>query len=116
MLASAGWDRSIRLWDVETGRVVETLNGHRGYVRRVVFTGDGGRLVTASDDRSLKLWDVASGREIRTFYGHAGQVQTVDWSPATGLVASGDGDGMVKLWHTLPMDGLDLRPPYSGLT
>jgi WD40 repeat protein len=61
MLASAGDDRTVQLWDADTGAPVRTLSGHRDWVRGVAFAPDGQTLASASDDGTVRLWEVASG-------------------------------------------------------
>jgi WD40 repeat protein len=58
LLATAGEDRTIRLWDPATGNAIAVLRGHRGAVNTVVFTPDNKTLVSGSDDTSILLWDV----------------------------------------------------------
>ena len=74
MLASGSWDKTIKLWDVASGRELRTLSGHRNGVTSVAFSPDGKVLASGSDDNTIKLWDVASGRELRTLSGHTDAV------------------------------------------
>ncbi len=60
LVAGAGDDHLVRLWDYKTGALVETLQGHRDWVRAIKFSPDGKTLATAGDDRQVILWDVAS--------------------------------------------------------
>jgi WD40 repeat protein len=66
-LASGSNDKTIRLWDVTTGKEIRTLAGHEDLVRTVAFAPDGKTLVSGSFDRTARLWNVADGKEIRTF-------------------------------------------------
>ena len=55
-MASGSWDRTVRLWDVETGACVKTLQGHRSRVNSVRFSPDGRRLASGSGDRTVRVW------------------------------------------------------------
>ena len=71
LLASAGNDRSVRLWDLRTGREARTLLGHEGSVMTVSFSSDGARLASGSDDGSVRIWDSATGAEVARYDGLA---------------------------------------------
>jgi len=59
LLAGGSEDQTISLWDVSTGAVVRTLEGHRGPVNSIVFSPDGKLLASGSVDYMVKLWDVS---------------------------------------------------------
>ncbi len=65
-------DKTLKVWDVESGRELRTLEGPHWYRRGVAVSWDGRRAVSASWDHTLKVWDVESGRELRTLKGHTG--------------------------------------------
>ena len=69
-LLSGSWDKTLKLWDAATGRLIRTFEGHADAVNSVAFSPDGTRLLSGAD-KTLKLWDAATGRLIRTFEGHA---------------------------------------------
>src|SRR5262249_48543436 len=69
LLATAGSDRTIKLWDVARGLLIRTFEGHSGEVRSVVFNGNGDRVLSASADGTLRIGDVMSGRVTRTITG-----------------------------------------------
>jgi hypothetical protein len=66
LIASAGADHTIRLWDAKTYTPVSTLSGHTSIVRALSFSADGKVLASGADDDSLKLWDVAKAQELTT--------------------------------------------------
>ena len=68
---SASRDRTLKIWDLESGREVRTLAGHSDAVWGVAVTPDGRRAVSASEDHTLKVWDLESGRELRTLGSNA---------------------------------------------
>src|SRR5436305_779176 len=69
-LASCSHDRTVRIWDAETGALQRTLDGHTDSVRSVAFYHDGRRLASCSHDRTVRIWDVETGALQRTLDGH----------------------------------------------
>ena len=63
-LASGSWDKTIRLWDVATGKNTASLKGHTLEVLSVAYSPDGKTLASGSDDQTVRLWDVAKHRAI----------------------------------------------------
>ena len=67
-IATASWDRSVRLWDPASGRLLQELEGPVGALTCVAFSPDG-RLAAAGRDRAVTVWD-ATGRVRQTLSGH----------------------------------------------
>jgi WD40 repeat protein len=63
-------DKTIKIWNVESGSELRTLQGHAAAVTAVALSSDGQRAVTGSADRTIKVWDVESGHELRTLKSH----------------------------------------------
>jgi WD40 repeat protein/serine/threonine protein kinase len=98
LLATAGQDHKVRLWDPATGRERGVLLGHDGDVNWVAFSPDGGTLATASDDGAVKLWDLKTGREKGQLLKSPVPVVGVAFSPDGKLLAAGLKDGTVRWW------------------
>jgi serine/threonine protein kinase len=98
LLASTALDQAIRLWDVVTGTLRQTLAGHDFLGGSIAFSPDGKLLAFGSEDKSIKLCDVSSGRLRRTLKGHTGWVYSVAFSPDGKLLASTALDGAIRLW------------------
>eukprot|EP00912_Choanoflagellata_sp_UC4_P002266 UC4_evm1s1434 len=91
-IASASFDRSVRLWNGRTGVFIATLRGHVGHVYQVAWAADSRMLVSGSKDSTLKLWDTKTRKLRENLPGHEDSVYTVDWSPSGDKVASGGHD------------------------
>ncbi|BBD59134.1 WD-repeat protein [Nostoc sp. HK-01] len=98
-LASGSYDKTIKLWNLETGKEIRTLKGHDNTVRSVNFSPDGKTLASGSSDKTIKLWNLETGKEIRTFKGHDNYVMSVSFSPDGKTLASGSLDKTIKLWN-----------------
>ena len=96
-LAAGYEDHTVRLWDVATGQLKKTLDGHASMVWSVSFCADGKTLASASYDKTVRLWDLATGEPKSTLWPPAG-VATVAFSPDGNLLATANGDGSVKIW------------------
>jgi WD40 repeat protein len=68
-IVSGYGSQTLRVWDLDSGQALTTLEGHKDSVGAVAVTPDGRRAVSASVDRTLRVWDLESGRTIRTLEG-----------------------------------------------
>ncbi|WP_396336374.1 protein kinase domain-containing protein [Fischerella sp. JS2] len=98
ILASGHDDKTIKLWNLNTHKLISTLTGHSQAVKSVAFSPEGNTLATASDDKTIKLWNLNTLEEIFTLYGHLSAVKSVAFS-LRGILASGSWDKTVKLWN-----------------
>ena len=98
-LASAGRDRSVRLWDVASATQTIVLKGPTEWINGVAFSPDGATLASASNDGSVRLWDVASTTQTAQLQGHNNWVTAVAFSPDGATLASASTDRSVRLWN-----------------
>jgi hypothetical protein len=91
-------DRSLRLWDLASGRELRVYLGHTAAVTAAVLSQDTRQLLSGSADRSVRLWDVASGVELARMTGHAGVVTGVALAPTARYAVTVDSDGEMVLW------------------
>jgi predicted NACHT family NTPase len=97
LLASASYDRLVKLWNVAEGREYMTFSGHEEMVFWVAFSPDGLWLASASRDHTAKLWHIESA-QVTTLRGHKLWVKSVEFSPDGRWVATGSDDKTVRLW------------------
>ena len=97
-LASGSYDKTIKLWNANTGDRLRSLVGHADIVLSVAFSPDGTSLVSGFLDTSIKLWNANTGECLRTLEGHADYVRSA-FSPDGTTLASGSGDKTIKLWN-----------------
>jgi len=104
IVASASSDKTIRLWEVETGRMLRVLDHHRDNVTSIAFSPDGKKIASGSLDKTVAICDINSGRLIRLLTGHADEVNAVAFSPDGKTVASGSRDETINLWDSATGD------------
>jgi len=92
-------DKTIKLWDIQTGANLRTFTGHSGPVWGIALSPDGRTLLSGSSDNTLKQWEVATGKVLRTFTGHSGGVTSVALSSDGRTALSASEDKTLKLWE-----------------
>lgn len=102
LLASAGADRTIRIWNTSTNETIAELKGHTSVIYAVAFSPDGSRLATAGDDRVIRIWDTSTWEQLVTLGGHPGFIYCLAWSPDGTCLASGGAGRTMRLWDTRP--------------
>lgn len=113
ILASAGTDSTIRLWNVRNPRacrIHSVLHGHQYAIYSLSFSADGTKLASSSQDSTIRIWETATGRQIHCLTGLGGN-EIVAFSPAGDLLACSAGtDGSIRLLDlSVPQPETQLR-------
>ncbi|KAI9285448.1 quinon protein alcohol dehydrogenase-like superfamily [Umbelopsis sp. AD052] len=96
-LISGSYDKTVHVWNLETGEILKVLTGHTRCVRALQF--DDAKLVTGSMDNTLKIWNYNTGHCIRTLQGHTDGVISLHFD--SRILVSGSADKNVKVWNFL---------------
>ncbi|GIY64195.1 notchless protein homolog 1, partial [Caerostris extrusa] len=96
-IATASFDKSIKLWNGKTGKYISSLYGHVQQVYQIAWSSDSRLLVSGSADSTLKVWDMKTYKIMIDLPGHADEIYAVDWSPDGQRVASGGKDKVIKM-------------------
>lgn len=99
-LASAGADRLIKIWNVETGEPIKALEGHTNHVTAIDWDVDGRQLASASADQTIKIWDVASGQATRTISDLKSEVTRLVYVGSEQRIGVTTGDGQLRIYRT----------------
>ncbi len=98
LLVSGSYDKTVRLWDLHSGRALAILQGHSKWLQALVFAPDGRLLVGGSDGQNVRVWDGQSGRALHSLHGHAGQTEKLGFRADGTQLASASWDKTTRIW------------------
>ncbi len=99
-LATAGWDGTVRIWDVQSGRALLSLLGNGGLVRALAFNpSHGDEVATGGEDGVVRLWDTAADPAQGLSDAHEGGVTGLAYAPDGTTLATVGNDGRLRLWE-----------------
>jgi WD40 repeat protein len=99
-VALGGSEHRIQIWDVASGEMLRTIEGHTDRVRSVVFSSDDQTIASASADKTIRAWRPGTGEVLHILEADRGDVRCVAFSPDGQVIASGYDDGVIRLWKT----------------
>lgn len=99
-------DKTIRLWNWQTGQETRTLTGHTSSVESLAFHPNGQILTSAGVDSTIRLWDVNTGQEIKRIESHTKSVNSIVFNTTGDLLASGSWDGTIGLHAINVLNGV----------
>ncbi|UKZ62532.1 uncharacterized protein TrAtP1_003777 [Trichoderma atroviride] len=104
-----GLIRNIAIWDVETGKLYQTIKTGGSDSSLLTFSADGRYLASAadgtnphaheSDDMAIRIWEIETGKEQYILQGHSKSVTAIAFSPDNRYLASGSTDGTINVWN-----------------
>ncbi len=98
-LVSGSFDKTLKIWHLQTGELIHTLNGHARGVFSVAVSPDGKIVASGSWDETVRLWHLEDGTLQDTLTAHSGSVRSVAISPDGKRLASGSFDETIKVWE-----------------
>jgi WD40 repeat protein len=107
LVALGGDDTTIRIWELDSGKLVRTLVGHDRDIRALSWSPDGGTIAsTGGTDRTVRLWNASTSMPLRVFKGFKDDTELVQWSAdGSVLAAAGGASGWIWLWRSDTQQG-----------
>jgi hypothetical protein len=113
-LATAGYDRSIKLWNVADGTIVRSIDVHNGAIFDLAWHPSGKLLGSASADETIKLWRTSDGARLDTLNQPQGEMFAVAFTPDGNHVIGGGRDKRIHLWKLVSVESPAINPPIHS--
>ena len=114
-IATAGYDKTIRLWDANTSQEIFCQEAHSRPSYDCTFNDDGSLLFSTGLDAYARMWDLRSGRCLWTMKGHSKGVTSISVDVTNSLCVTGGEDNLVKVWDLRKQENAYTIPAHSGL-
>ena len=97
-IVSGSKDKTVEIWDFNSGSIVNTLKGHEKEVNTVKISPNGKYIVSGSNDKTIKIWDFSTGNLIKTLVGHTMEVNALLITSDNNYIISGSKDKNIIIW------------------
>jgi Tol biopolymer transport system component len=107
-------EKVVKLWDLSTGQLLKTLEGHLDELRSVSFSPDGKYIATGSADKTVKLWSMKDKKLVHTFSEHTDTVTSVMFSHDGTFLAGASDDETIIIWSLRERKVVKTLKGHSG--
>lgn len=97
-LVSGGDDKALKVWDLATGKLKQTIQSPSGIMLSVAISPDGQTIVSGSGDSMARIWDLTTGKQKAMLKGHMGDIVAVAIRPDGKTLVSVSWDAVIKIW------------------
>lgn len=94
LLVSASDDKTLKIWELSSGKCLKTLKGHSNYVFCCNFNPQSNLIVSGSFDESVRIWDVRTGKCLKTLPAHSDPISAVHFNRDGSLIVTSSYDGL----------------------
>src|SRR5262249_31045798 len=115
-LASASYDRTVKLFDATTGELLHNLPHPGNQVECVAISPDGRRLASGGEDKTVRIWDTTTGGAILVLRAHTDGCECLPSSPPGPRLASASFDKTIRIWNGPPLRGDEPRQEILTFT
>ncbi|MEL7001608.1 MAG: caspase family protein [Bacteroidota bacterium] len=116
-LLTGSRDKTIKLWEIASGRELRTFFGHTSTINDISVSSDGKFFISSSADQTAKMWEITTGKLIKSFNGHNDYLTSVDISNDNKLLLTSGFDTQAYLWDISSSQVIDTFKvnPEKGL-
>ncbi len=114
LIASAGYDKVVKIWNSYDLSAMNTLSGHKRAVTDLSFSKYAKVLATSSTDKTIKIWNLSDFTCINTLEGHLASVLRVQWVYYGTHIVSAGADGLVKFWNIKTSECINTINAHEG--